>query len=564
MVLDNAESILDPQGTNSQEIYASVEELCRLDNLCVCITSRISTVPVDLKTLDIPTLSMESARDAFYEIYKNQERTDPVDDILEQLDFHPLSITLLATVARQNRWGPERLAMEWKGRRAGALETEHKTSLATAIELSLVSPMFRQLGPGARELLGVIAFFPQGIIEKNVGWLFPTIPNATDILDKFHILSLTYQSNGFITMLAPLRDYLHPKDPMSSSLLCKVKRRYFARLSFELNFDGPGTGDVYDAQWVALEDANIGHLLGVFTSVDPESPYVWIACRDFIYHQFLQLADELKQKIKVPSGNRRPNPGPERSSRRMKDLEKELRSLSRLTQVSRAVIAREETIRHFETAVGAASISSNAVFQGVYYMIGSLRSSEILGTINNVRRLDRADLLWASVWSADPRPKRTMPFLPQILGRLGIADTMEFCKLLFFAAKQEIIGQGLLEREIIRQEIMQRAAQNHSISRESASRGELLGMSLCHALVNTPVLVSGIPSETSMNAPPRGLSFVSAVKNLGTLTRLLSFIWMLWLPLLSLSLLFSPLLSGLLLFSYSVFVIHMVLVFCCL
>ena len=29
-----------------------------------------------------------------------------------------------------------------------------------------------------------IAFFSQGIIEKNVGWLFPTIPDTTDILGK--------------------------------------------------------------------------------------------------------------------------------------------------------------------------------------------------------------------------------------------------------------------------------------------------------------------------------------------------------------------------------------------
>ena len=90
-------------------------------------------------------------------------------------------------------------------RRSQVLRTDFNESLPATIELSLTSPTFSKLGSDARELLGVIAFFPQGVDENNLDWLFPTIADGRDILDKFCALSLTHRNNGFVTMLAPIR-----------------------------------------------------------------------------------------------------------------------------------------------------------------------------------------------------------------------------------------------------------------------------------------------------------------------------------------------------------------------
>ena len=283
LVLDNAESILDPQGTDAQEIYAAVEELSRSNNTCLCITSRISTIPPNCMTLDIPTLTIEAARDAFYRIYKDSERSDLVDNILDQLDFHPLSIILLATVAHRDRWGMNRLASEWEQRRTSMLQTQHNRSLAATIELSLTSPMFQELGPDARELLGVIAFFPQGVSENNLNWLFPN----RNVIDGFCTLSLTNRSNGFVTMLAPFRDYLSPEDPNSSSLLCTTKEFYFARMSVNIDPDKP---NFRDTQWITSEDVNVENLLDVFTTIDPNSDRIWVACANFMQHLYWHKA----------------------------------------------------------------------------------------------------------------------------------------------------------------------------------------------------------------------------------------------------------------------------------
>ena len=302
IVLDNAESVIDPQGTGAREIYSLVDELCRFKNISLLITSRITTVPPYCKRPDIPKLSMKAACDIFYGIYGNRGESDIITGLLHRLDSHALSVTLLATTASHNAWDHGRLAKEWEIQRARVLQTVYNESLAATIELSLASPTFNSLDPNARDLLGVVAFFPQGIDERNLDWLFPTISNRQRLFDTFCLLSLTHRCNGFVTMLAPIRDYLAPQEPPSSPLLCATRDRYFSRLSIGADPESPGRGDTL---WVGSEDVNIEHLLEVFTSIDPNSDDVWDACYHFMIHLYWNKRRQttLRSKIEALAGD---------------------------------------------------------------------------------------------------------------------------------------------------------------------------------------------------------------------------------------------------------------------
>ena len=279
--LNSAESILGPPEANTrQEIYPSPDEPSQFSytgHPGIRLSDPLPETPV------IPISSIEAVHGPFYRFSRLDEQSDEINEILKELDFPSLSITLLTAVAQQNRWSKERLMTEWEKQRTGVLQARNLGILAATVELSLASPTFQELGADARELLGVIAFFPQGVSEYNVEGLFPTISDGPSMFYTFRNLSLTYHTNGFITMLEPLRDYLLPKDPMASPLLLMAKEHYFRRLSIKLQ---PGEPGFDKSRWIKSEDVNVEHLLDVFTSMDTNLEDVWDAFCCFMEHLY--------------------------------------------------------------------------------------------------------------------------------------------------------------------------------------------------------------------------------------------------------------------------------------
>ena len=287
LVLDNAETILDPHAPEALALYDAVEELSTIKTVSLVITTRISTVPVTFRQLQVPALSIIPAREVFYNIYANQGRAADIDSVLQQLDHHPLAITLLATIATQNRWNHSRLIREWKRRRLSLLQTHHGRGLPAAIELSLKSPMFTRLGPDAKEILGIIAVLPQGVSEAELEWIFPTVSDVHDIVDTLCILSLSHRQRDFVTTPGPFREYLGPDGYPSNHcpLLASVNDQYITRIRNIAHDIGRGHIPPQEIQWFMSEEANIDFLLAPSMRVNPDSiSDVLHACRRAATH----------------------------------------------------------------------------------------------------------------------------------------------------------------------------------------------------------------------------------------------------------------------------------------
>ena len=84
-------------------------------------------------------------------------------------------------------------------------------------------------------------------------------------------------------MLAPLRDYLRPKDPASSPLLATTKECYFTRILPNIH---PSNPSFEELQWITSEDLDVEHLLDIFTSIHTDSKGVWDAYAKFMNHLY--------------------------------------------------------------------------------------------------------------------------------------------------------------------------------------------------------------------------------------------------------------------------------------
>lgn len=206
LVLDGVDSVLDPRSPGAAEIATAIEEFGRSPKIFLLVTTRMDIKIPDFFYMEVPALPVEAARDAFLS-RSRLGRSAAVDGLLEELEFHPLSITLLASAVNENNWDEPALLKAWDNGKTSILKTPGGKSLKEIIESILRAPTIQNLGVTAQRTLEAIATYPGEVREIQLLYIFPGIDGIGDAVDGLCKYSLLYRKDGFVKMLSPFRLY---------------------------------------------------------------------------------------------------------------------------------------------------------------------------------------------------------------------------------------------------------------------------------------------------------------------------------------------------------------------
>ncbi|EJD46342.1 hypothetical protein AURDEDRAFT_164572 [Auricularia subglabra TFB-10046 SS5] len=251
LVLDGVDVILHA-GQDSGRIAAFIADIGKIDSIVMLFTSQSSSLPFYLAydTIEVPHLEVEAARETFTTAYRGWIDEEGLDQLLAALNHHPLAISLLAKVARESCWkadealaqfGEEanRLAMDASSHSDAQGGWEHQI-LAAIVHLAFRSWEFLNAGSMALDILRTIAYLPQGVNLSKLSALFPSVPDASSIIDSLCRLSLTYitPTGDYVTMHSPLRHFvLRSCKPSELALLDGIRTHYHSLILYDCDDD---------------------------------------------------------------------------------------------------------------------------------------------------------------------------------------------------------------------------------------------------------------------------------------------------------------------------------------
>ncbi|KAG1874963.1 hypothetical protein F4604DRAFT_1680820 [Suillus subluteus] len=237
IVLDNAETFEEASASSVPGyISQAIAEMANIPGVILILMScsRRNAPNVQWITKDIPPLDLGSAQAAFFQIYHHASRSEAEENVkglLEELDFHPLSINILANAAQQNGWSPTTLLKRWNDQHSKVLDSGkgRLQSLSDTMQLSLSLPSVQNLGEDGCRVLAIIAFLPQGLNESLASYLLPSLSQVDTICDVLCMQSLVYRQDNFLKVLAPIRHYVQDSLQALDSMCLQEIRAFYYR-----------------------------------------------------------------------------------------------------------------------------------------------------------------------------------------------------------------------------------------------------------------------------------------------------------------------------------------------
>jgi hypothetical protein len=260
-------------------------EMADIPGVILVLTSRSrrNAPNVQWITKDIPPLDLSSAQALFFRIYQHasgSEAEESMKDLLKELDFHPLSINILANAAQQNGWSPATLLKRWNDRHSKVLDggKGKLQSLSDTMHLSLSSPSVQDLGEDGRRVLAIIAFLPQGLNEVLASDLLPSLPQVDTICDVLCMQSLIYRQGDFLKALAPIRHYVRDSLQAPDFTCLQGIRAFYYRTVASCSEERDQYADIIISDHLNIEQvvaSNLAYIAG-----DAEQTYA--ACGQFL------------------------------------------------------------------------------------------------------------------------------------------------------------------------------------------------------------------------------------------------------------------------------------------
>ena len=258
LVLDNLESIWSAANVELKGgTEAFLAQMATVDKLALIVTTRDTALPgcvhwTNADQAELATLSSIAALQTFEdlttiepEVLASNEESSVLTQLLREIDFMPLAITLLARLADL----PSRLLAEWHMFFTEVLEadrhdgTRRELSVQVSIDMS-VSRLPSTAGVSqSRQLLSVCSMLVAGLSPETAEKFRSIIPEMEEARSNLVQHTLAYfGSLGELRLLSPIRHHIHHRHPPTDAHRDFV-RTFFLSLAklFHVPTPNPGT-----------------------------------------------------------------------------------------------------------------------------------------------------------------------------------------------------------------------------------------------------------------------------------------------------------------------------------